>query len=82
VKVPAWVSWTDLDQHALVGALVTGLSDVAGAAAWLPLVLLLALGLWHEWTDGDLRTAPGAPWNGLLDILAFVFLAVLNALVA
>lgn len=78
MRIPAWVSWTGLGQHALVGALVTGLADLAGAAPWLPLVLLLALGSWHEFTDGDFLTEQGAPVNGLIDVLAFVLPALLN----
>lgn len=77
---PSWISWRGLRQHLYVGAAVTILCDLAEAQVWLPVVLLLGLGGWHEWLDSDFTTEAGAPWNGVLDVLAFLLPALLNLL--
>lgn len=72
MRIPAWVSWIGLAEHAGVGTAVTLLCRGGHAAWWVPLVLLAGLGVWHEWNDGDFTTADGAPLNGIVDVLAFL----------
>lgn len=77
MTLPTWWSWKGLIQHASIGLAVTLLGALAHAAAWLAVLLMLAVGVWHETIDGDFTSEAGAPYNGLLDVAAFVLVPLM-----
>ena len=78
MTLPSWWSWKGLLQHFIIGLAIVVLCDGAHAHHWLPVLLTLGLGIWHEWSDGDFSAEAGAPWNGVLDVAAFILPAFLQ----
>lgn len=72
MSLPRWWSGVGITQHLAVGVAVGLVCRLGHAASWVPVVLLLGLGVWHEWIDGDFRRSEGGPSNGIVDVLAFV----------
>lgn len=81
MTVPVWLSWVGLGQHAALGALVTLILGLGGAAGGTVVLMALIVGCTHEQAQRDNQgrtwsdfrwSNPGGPWNGLLDVLAFV----------